>query len=84
MFGRLLILWLLAMTLPIAAQAQTPERQFLGWGRLFNNDFLGDGQDRWRTGSYTISVLKGPTVGIPECRQGVAAGCPTIPALAER
>lgn len=26
-------------------------------GRLFNNDFLGDGQDRWRTGSYTISTV---------------------------
>ena len=66
MFGRLLILWLLAMTLPCAAQAQSqasaqaPDRQFLGWGRLFNNDFIGDGQDRWRTGSYAISVLQGP------------------------
>lgn len=32
----------------------------LGWGRLFTNDVLGDGYDRWRTGAYTISLAYGP------------------------
>lgn len=35
------------------------DRQTLGWGRIFTNDFLGDGQDRWRSGSYTISLIRG-------------------------
>jgi len=39
--------------------AVAEDRVTLGWGRLFNNDFLGDGDDRWRTGSYTISNLRG-------------------------
>lgn len=40
---------------PGAAQ----ETQILGVGRLFNNDRIGDGQDRWRSGSYVLSVLRG-------------------------
>lgn len=43
------------MASPIAAQ----DRVTLGWGRLFNNDAMGDSQDRWRTGSYTVSRLRG-------------------------
>lgn len=31
----------------------------LGIGRLFSNDFLGDGRDRWQSGSYVVSVLRG-------------------------
>ena len=31
----------------------------LGFGRLLSNDVLGDGKDRWRTGSYVISKLRG-------------------------
>lgn len=31
----------------------------LGFGRLFTNDALGDGRDRWRTGSYTVSWMRG-------------------------
>ena len=27
----------------------------LGYGRLLSNDLIGDGQDRWRTGSVTMS-----------------------------
>ncbi|RME17055.1 MAG: DUF2219 family protein [Alphaproteobacteria bacterium] len=55
---------LLTLTTPLAAQ----ERAFLGWGRLFTNDFFGDGQDRWHTGSWTASVLRGPegTADLPE------------------
>jgi hypothetical protein len=30
-------------------------RKSLGHGRLITNDFLGDGKDRWRTGSLTTS-----------------------------
>ena len=52
------ILCLLATMLPGLAHAQ--DRQFLGLGRMFNNDAIGDTQDRWHTGSYTISVLRGP------------------------
>lgn len=31
----------------------------LGYGRMFSNDFFGDGGDRWRTGSYSFSILRG-------------------------
>ncbi len=30
-------------------------RRQIGHGRMFTNDFLGDGYDRWQTGSYTFS-----------------------------
>lgn len=33
----------------------TGTRRQLGYGRLFSNDVIGDGQDRWRTGSVTMS-----------------------------
>lgn len=48
---------LLALTIPQASLAE--DRYTLGWGRLFANDALGDGEDRWRTGSYSVSLLKG-------------------------
>lgn len=35
------------------------EREYLGFGSLFVNDFLGDGYDRWRTGSYGTSRFWG-------------------------
>ncbi len=31
------------------------QRRVLGYGRLTSNDLIGDGQDRWRTGSVTMS-----------------------------
>ena len=34
-------------------------RETLGYGRLFNNDYFGDHEDRWQTGSYNISVVRG-------------------------
>ena len=41
-------------------QGQTlPERRLIGIGHLFTNDFLGDGKDRWRTGSFTLSPIWG-------------------------
>ncbi|MDQ2067410.1 DUF2219 family protein [Xinfangfangia sp. CPCC 101601] len=50
--------WTLALGSGAPAQAQ--ERVSLGWGRLFSNDALGDGADRWRSASYTVSHLRGP------------------------
>lgn len=47
--------------LAAAAPAAAQDRTFLGWGRLFNNDLIGDGHDRWRTGSYTVSLAYGPS-----------------------
>lgn len=44
----------------LAAPARAEDSKTLGWGRLFTNDALGDGQDRWRTGAYTVSRLAGP------------------------
>lgn len=43
---------------PQAAQAE--DRVALGWGRMFDNDAIGDMQDRWQTGSYAVSQLRGP------------------------
>ena len=64
---RLIFLGLLAIALSGEAQAQEQasvqdadqQTQALGVGRLFNNDLIGDGRDRWRTGSYSISLLRG-------------------------
>jgi hypothetical protein len=41
---------------PITAQ----DRETLGFGRIFNNDYFGDTQDRWRSGSYAYSIVRGP------------------------
>lgn len=35
--------------------ATSTRRRALGYGRLTSNDVIGDGQDRWRTGSVTMS-----------------------------
>ncbi|ASM71197.1 MULTISPECIES: lipid A-modifier LpxR family protein [Roseobacteraceae] len=43
--------------LPFCAQAQEYTR--LGFGYLLTNDFIGDGQDRWRTGSVASSRVWG-------------------------
>ncbi|MHC0053718.1 lipid A-modifier LpxR family protein [Actibacterium sp. D379-3] len=50
----------LVLALLPAAGVQAQEREVLGYGTMFNNDFLGDGEDRWRSGSYTISRVTGP------------------------
>jgi hypothetical protein len=39
------------------AQAGTNDRVLIGKVRMFNNDALGDFQDRWRTGSYGVSHI---------------------------
>ena len=52
----------------LVSPAQAQERRTLGYGRLFTNDHFGDGDDRWRTGSYAISLLRGRAWkgGLPE------------------
>lgn len=53
----------LTIFLTAGLMAATPvlsqERETLGYGRLFTNDYFGDGNDRWRTGSYSFSVVRG-------------------------
>jgi hypothetical protein len=48
---------LAALLLPQDAEAQQRER--IGYGRLITNDYIVDGQDRWRTGSVQSSRLWG-------------------------
>lgn len=43
-----------------AAQAGSGDSQTLGFGHFFDNDLIGDGEDRWQSGAYTLSVLRGP------------------------
>jgi hypothetical protein len=45
---------------PVFADTAGFDRGTLGFGRFFSNDALGDGRDRWRTGSYAVSLLRGP------------------------
>lgn len=52
-------LGILAMVAMLSGAAEAADRKTLGWGRLFTNDFLGDGEDRWRSGSYAISLIRG-------------------------
>lgn len=56
-----------ACLIAISSAAADP-RETLGTGRLFNNDAIVDGQDRWRTGSYVASRVRGPawTGTLPE------------------
>lgn len=49
---------LLAALLP-AAMAQAQERESLGVSSVFDNDYIGDGGDRWRTDAYTVSIVTG-------------------------
>lgn len=50
---------LIAVAMLTALPAQAEQRVTLGWGRLFTNDALGDQKDRWRTGSYQVSRVRG-------------------------
>ncbi|WP_274610541.1 lipid A-modifier LpxR family protein [Rhodovulum adriaticum] len=47
------------MALFMGGASFAEERKVLGYGRLFTNDAFGDGMDRWRTGSYTVSRVTG-------------------------
>lgn len=59
----MLIAGLVGLMALATSPATAADRSILGWGRLFTNDFIGDGQDRWRSGSYTISQVRGQTWG---------------------
>ncbi len=50
----------LCLLLSLPAVPAMAERETLGFGRLFSNDFFGDGRDRWRAGSYSFSIVRGP------------------------
>jgi hypothetical protein len=56
----LAVLALAASLGAISAPAAAGDRMTIGWGRLFTNDAIGDGRDRWRTGSYAVSLVRGP------------------------
>lgn len=47
-----------ATLLSLGTPAVSEGRTNIGEGRLFNNDYLGDGKDRWHTGSYTYSNIR--------------------------
>lgn len=47
----------LGLIAPVTGAAQ--ERHTLGYARLFTNDYFGDRHDRWRSGGYSFSVLRG-------------------------
>ncbi len=50
----------IALSLTLCAQsAQAEGRHFLGYGWLAVNDLIGDGKDRWRTGSFASSRVFG-------------------------
>lgn len=51
---------LLAGLTMIAGPADAEGRTRLGYGRLVTNDLLGDGRDRWRSGSIASSRVWGP------------------------
>lgn len=43
----------------VGTSAAAQQRETIGNGRLFTNDYFGDQRDRWRTGSYVFSHLRG-------------------------
>lgn len=50
----------LAVFVLLSVPAQAQDRSLLGIGRLFTNDMIGEGRDRWRTGSWALSIVRGP------------------------
>jgi len=59
--GRAGLTLILLVCATLGAQAQ--DRGRLGQARLFTNDVIGDGEDRWRTGAYWVSDVRGPEWG---------------------
>ena len=51
----------LIFLLPFATDATAQSNEILGVGRLFSNDYLGDGRDRYQSGSYVSSFVRGPS-----------------------
>lgn len=52
---------LLALLVPLGTVSDAQSRELLGVGRLFSNDYLGDGRDRYQSGSYVRSYVRGPS-----------------------
>lgn len=52
---------LLALLIPFGTITSAETREVLGVGRLFSNDYLGDGRDRYQSGSYVRSYVRGPS-----------------------
>lgn len=42
----------------MSTSAVAGEKYTIGTARIFTNDFLGDGEDRWRTGAYAITKMR--------------------------
>ncbi len=51
---------LLASAILYAPVAAASDRTIVGVGRLFTNDYFGDNDDRWHTGSLVFSLLRAP------------------------
>lgn len=47
------------LTISTITAAHAEGRETLGIGRVFTNDVIGDGEDRWRTGAYQVSAFRG-------------------------
>lgn len=56
-FAAMAILCFVIVAQPTTAAAQ--EREVLGYGYLFTNDHFGDSEDRWRTASSVLSLVRG-------------------------
>jgi len=50
-------IFLCLLSLFLASSASADGFKLVGRASLFTNDYLGDGEDRWRTGSYTRSTF---------------------------
>jgi len=57
--GRVLA-WALGVCLVVAGAAEADGRYRIGYGVMFTNDLIGDGDDRWRTGSVASSRIYAP------------------------
>ncbi|MFB9148780.1 lipid A-modifier LpxR family protein [Roseovarius ramblicola] len=55
-----LLVWALGVCLVVAGTAQAEGRYRIGYGVIFTNDLIGDGDDRWRTGSVASSRVYAP------------------------
>lgn len=65
MLRRLLSVVLFLAAAPVAAQDGPG---LLGIGRLFTNDYIGDGRDRWQSGSYVFSFMAGSRAPMGEAQ----------------
>ncbi|MEO6298356.1 MAG: lipid A-modifier LpxR family protein [Paracoccaceae bacterium] len=58
MIAKWLLAGIVAATLLPESACAEPQ-QTLGWGHFADNDAMGDFHDRWHSGSYTVSVIRG-------------------------